>query len=140
MDNKQILDFIMAGHSKFTITSNVTGKHLTFTARRPHGKEGDSSSPVFISVLRGPDNTHDFSYIGTIFPNNKFVKTKNSRSHPVAFQGFAWFFNGLCDEGNVLSRATFQHSGECGRCGRELTDPVSIEVGLGPVCRERMGV
>lgn len=28
-------------------------------------------------------------------------------------------------------------SGICGCCGRDLTDPVSIEQGIGPVCRER---
>jgi hypothetical protein len=27
------------------------------------------------------------------------------------------------------------HSGRCGRCGRELTDPESIKCGLGPHCR-----
>jgi len=28
------------------------------------------------------------------------------------------------------------HSGECSRCGRKLTDPTSIEGGLGPVCAD----
>lgn len=27
------------------------------------------------------------------------------------------------------------HEGMCGKCGRPLTDPVSIEYGLGPICR-----
>ena len=29
-----------------------------------------------------------------------------------------------------------KHSGSCGRCGRELTDPESIKRGLGPTCAE----
>lgn len=33
--------------------------------------------------------------------------------------------------------AEFWHSGRCSKCGRELTDPVSIENGLGPVCGSR---
>jgi len=30
-------------------------------------------------------------------------------------------------------------TGECGCCGRELTDPNSIEMGIGPVCAEKWG-
>lgn len=29
--------------------------------------------------------------------------------------------------------------GSCGNCGRTLTDPVSRELGIGPVCRGRLG-
>ena len=29
------------------------------------------------------------------------------------------------------------HSGACGRCGRELTDPESIKLGIGPTCRNK---
>ena len=31
-------------------------------------------------------------------------------------------------------------TGECGICGRELTDPVSVERGIGPVCASRVGL
>lgn len=30
------------------------------------------------------------------------------------------------------------HTGVCGHCGRPLTDPESIELGLGPVCRGKV--
>jgi hypothetical protein len=30
-------------------------------------------------------------------------------------------------------------SGECSCCGRELTDPRSIERGIGPICAEKFG-
>jgi hypothetical protein len=30
-------------------------------------------------------------------------------------------------------------TGSCGCCGRELTDPESIERGIGPICWERGG-
>lgn len=32
------------------------------------------------------------------------------------------------------------HDGACCRCGRQLTDPASVEAGIGPTCRARMGV
>lgn len=28
----------------------------------------------------------------------------------------------------------------CGRCGRKLKDPVSIQIGYGPVCRSELGI
>lgn len=30
------------------------------------------------------------------------------------------------------------HDGNCGACGRPLTDPLSISLGLGPVCRKEL--
>jgi hypothetical protein len=33
-----------------------------------------------------------------------------------------------------------RHVGKCGRCGRTLTDPDSINRGIGPDCAEMMGI
>lgn len=33
-----------------------------------------------------------------------------------------------------------KESGNCSCCGRELTDPTSIEAGIGPVCRDKFGL
>ena len=33
-----------------------------------------------------------------------------------------------------------QELGECGVCGRELTDEQSRAIGIGPVCREKLGM
>lgn len=33
-----------------------------------------------------------------------------------------------------------QQTGNCGCCGRELTDPVSIAAGIGPVCASKWGI
>jgi hypothetical protein len=30
-------------------------------------------------------------------------------------------------------------TGRCSCCGRELTDPASIEIGIGPICLGKMG-
>jgi hypothetical protein len=31
-------------------------------------------------------------------------------------------------------------TGACGCCGRELTDPKSVEMGIGPICAEKWGL
>ena len=33
-----------------------------------------------------------------------------------------------------------QNTGSCSCCGRELTNSLSIELGIGPVCREKFGL
>jgi hypothetical protein len=33
-----------------------------------------------------------------------------------------------------------KHSGRCCRCAKTLTDPTSIELGIGPDCRKQMGI
>ena len=35
-------------------------------------------------------------------------------------------------------KATGQEFGNCAVCGLELTDPVSIEIGIGPICLKRL--
>ena len=43
-----------------------------------------------------------------------------------------WTFRAA--EGGDLRTVRALHSGCCGRCGRKLTVPESIDTGLGPVC------
>jgi len=38
------------------------------------------------------------------------------------------------------AQAYGQRTGECSCCGRELTNEVSIELGIGPICREKWGL
>lgn len=42
----------------------------------------------------------------------------------------------IADDPQAAAKAFGKQTGHCGRCGRKLTDPVSIEFGIGPVCRE----
>jgi hypothetical protein len=40
----------------------------------------------------------------------------------------------------VAAGFNLQHAGKCGRCGRKLTVPQSIETGIGPECASIMGL
>lgn len=49
-------------------------------------------------------------------------------------------FDAILDATPQASMALYGHSiGQCGRCGRALTDPESIARGIGPVCAARCG-
>lgn len=40
-------------------------------------------------------------------------------------------------KGTLPEQFHVYHTGICGRCGRELTDPESIKAGIGPTCRNK---
>lgn len=158
---ERTVEFILAGNATFTLVSEKTGARFTYKARRADGDKADR--PWFVSVLTGPDNEGDFSYLGCLFPESTvngvipagygrparschtgagFVQTKKSaidRDAPSA-RAFRWFW----DRAN---RAELQglplavyHEGRCGRCGRKLTVPESILTGFGPECAGKLGL
>jgi len=139
------------GHTVFTIVSNRTGTRFTYRVKRANkfneqSRKWEPSNVWFVSVLSGSDNQDDYRFIGTIFDRGvapKFFahsnKSKVSKSAS-SFVAFSWYFNNLI-EGNedAINNVEFFHQGICGRCGRELTVPSSIETGLGSICASKIG-
>ncbi len=46
----------------------------------------------------------------------------------------------LCENPSEYARMTGKATGRCCCCGRELTDPKSIEDGIGPICATKWGL
>lgn len=126
-----IAAFFFGGNATFTIRNPGTGGRFTFRVRQGKGE----NAPTFVSVLTGPDNTADFTYLGCIFADGRFVVTRKSRISPTApsAKAFAWL-HGRIAAGRDLGPVEFFHEGRCARCGRALTVPESIESGFGPEC------
>ncbi len=126
-----IREFVTAGNATFTIQNPETGNRYTFKLRQKTNENG-SKTPLFVSLLNGPDNEGDFCYIGFI-RGDRFVhggrKARAGANSP-SVKAFAWFWNHIGDP----SPAEVFHEGRCGRCGRKLTVPESVERGLGPEC------
>lgn len=139
MNTKQIKRFVTAGNATFTITSARTGRHMTYQCNKPLGEEGNGGAPIFVKVLTGPDNRHDYTYLGMLAPSEEFIRTKKSANMPEHYRAFRWFWEILRAGRDLPDTVIFQHAGRCGRCGRTLTTPESIELGLGPVCAEKEG-
>lgn len=118
--------FALAGNATLTVRSARTGQRFTYkvTAR---------SRLYFVGVLTGADNTRDYRYLGTIFSNGfrLTAKSKINADAPSAI-AFTWLAQNWESE-----RVEIWHEGFCGRCGRKLTVPESIESGIGPVCAEK---
>jgi hypothetical protein len=125
--------FITAGKAFFTIRSEKTGARFTYRVSK-----ADNGNMWFVSVLTGHNNESDYTYIGCINVAGVFVHTKDSKVAPDApsFKAFEWFWQRVENPPDVVS---IFHEGRCGRCGRKLTVPESIESGFGPECNQRLG-
>jgi hypothetical protein len=144
-------EFVLAGGNWVIFTLDVPASfsgankckdHYTFqvTHRQANDTYGES---WFVRLLAGPDNGSDYQYLGMLNAQTGSVKlTRASRmtddSWPVRLvrriMACLW-----SNQGGDIEAAGFRllHAGRCGRCGRQLTTPESLDSGLGPVCRSR---
>lgn len=138
MTRHQVTDpraFVLSGNAIFTVVSKKTGVRYTFKVRRKGGDE----APSFVSVLYGPDNDHDYVFLGTIFPDGAYRHGRRSTisERDPRTRAFAWFWDHVADPA-LLDQAEVWHEGRCGRCGRRLTVPSSIASGIGPECATKI--
>lgn len=141
--------FVLAGDATFTV-DNGMDKHYTFHVWKGEPTVQYPNSAHFIEVLTGPDNTTDYTYIGKVYiskDNNPRIyltgKSKMKISDHV-FKIAVWSLRVIwqVSQGKykVPMQYTIRHSGNCGKCGRPLTTPASLDTGLGPDCAAAMGV
>lgn len=127
--------FMLAGNALFTIESTTTDKHFTFKVEKIKDKfkqmnEGDE---LWIAKkLVGQDNETSYRVVGTIW---KHADGKTGYKPKGNDQVFGLFYHMLDQRSNLLDKINFYHANQCGKCGRTLTTPESISIGLGPVCR-----
>lgn len=139
-----LLQFILASNGRastnFSLLSLKTGKHFTYKVQKAKPNPNWPET-WFVKFLYGPDNSNDYVLCGMI-KQNKFSLPQSVQNRGYSFEtpaiaAFNWMFNHLRD-GKELQNAEIWHSGRCGRCGKKLTVPESIQIGLGPECASRM--
>jgi len=147
-------EFVLAGASTFTV-SNMKGTHYTYHVSKSKPSEKFPNPAYFASVLTGDDNSNQdhYLYIGLV------KVSTNPTTDPVLISTAKSKFRGDTERFKILQwalkviwqsahgkyrlpedRATIQHVGNCGRCGAKLTNPASLDTGLGPECAEKVGV
>lgn len=140
LPNANLSRFALAGNATFTVRSVKTGTRFTYKV----SKCADAESPdlYFVSLLTGEDNENDFQYLGVI-RFGIFSRTKKSRigEDAPSARGFAYVWPFIVKD-RVDPKHSFEvfHEGRCGRCGRKLTVPESIESGFGPECSTLVGI
>lgn len=135
--------FILAGQAIFTVEC-PDGKHYTYRVERV---EANDSWPEawFCGLLTGPDNTSDYSYIGKLDPLTSEVRHTKKSFVPVDAFSFRLVNRVLArlwsGDAAAIEKHGYKvhHEGRCGRCGRALTVPSSVESGFGPECIKKVG-
>jgi hypothetical protein len=133
---QDVLTFALAGHAKLTLSSLKTGARYTFQINQAKDRAtGERQKRWFVSLLSGPDNNSDYQYVGMITEDHQFVLTKASRfaADSLPVRGFNFFWQHAGSD-RMPPQMEIRHSGHCGRCGRTLTVPESIDSGIGPIC------
>lgn len=153
--------FVLAGRAIFTLQGTET--RYTFRVNRKDAQcrsckadlpDGARKCPAcdtiqqypagavyFVALLTGPDNLEDYTYAGILDVRTGTIRiTRASKytddSKPV--RAFNWAMARAWRDQPIVP-AVFYHIGRCGRCGRALTVPSSIETGLGPECAGKVG-
>ena len=146
-DAAQVKKFVLAGDARFTLVSTQTGKRFTYRVRAKIDETLDTigqaeATPAiwFVSLLTGSDNENDYQYLGFIRPNMRYLhgtKSKIGAQAPSA-RAFAYVWELLAGFNRMPAEVEIWHEGMCGRCGRALTVPESIESGFGPECAKHI--
>lgn len=136
LNQQESLDFILGGNSRFTFKSLKTQSHLTFKVIVPKSNSKDTSKIFYVSVLSGTDNDSNYTYIGYIKKENStlnFYPTQKLNAKVTSIEVFKFVFDRLVQK-ITLTNLEIYHEGKCCRCGRTLTTPESIKLGIGPEC------
>lgn len=131
-----LTQFVLAGKATFTAVSKKTGNRFTFRVRQP--KE---NTPHFVSLMNGPDNTSSYQFMGTIFEGKNYRPGRHSKisKNALSSQAFVWLWNHR-NSPDLDDKVEIKHAGKCCRCGRLLTTPLSIDDGIGPICKQITGL
>lgn len=128
--------YMLAGNATVTIRSIPTQMRYTFKIRqaKPTERNNWRTDQYFVNLLIGQDNESDYAYMGMIRKGIFQLTTAskyNETTTPV--KAFRWVFDRL-QNGIMPDKLEIWHEGTCGRCGRKLTVPESVERGIGPEC------
>ena len=135
-------DFFLGGKATFTVQNSETGQHRTYKIRKSNPTPQYPNPAWFIKQMTGTDNESHYSYIGmlntttggiTLTRASKFAEGSD------VVKSARWVMCRVILGLQIPDQMEIRHSGKCGRCGRLLTTPESLDRGIGPECWEKMG-
>jgi hypothetical protein len=138
--SENVIDYILAGKCIITLKSKNTGTRFTYKILAPRDVRPELAEIWFVNVLTGSNNNADYTYMGQIKEENGTLNFWRGKKSPIGSEApsfiawnFVWkFFREKKDHPQL----EIWHEGQCCRCGRRLTDPDSIERGMGSDCAQ----
>lgn len=134
----KVKEFALAGNATMTLLSGNTNRYYTYRIQRHKEKEH-----IYFVKYLGKSNNDDlgsYFYAGVYYSDTGYFHAANdwnkrpADSWPPVMRAIKYFFKVI---DNIPDKLHVYHEGRCGRCGRKLTTPESIERGLGPECYRR---
>ena len=133
---------LLAGNATVTLRGVKTQTRFTYQVQK---KKGSETGPWFVKVLCGADNVSAYTFLGTIFADGAFRHSSRSSigvsalSHVMFKQVWARVlsrFQAGAEKDPIAEIEVF-HMGSCLMCGRALTTPESVSLGIGPDCASK---
>lgn len=143
LDFKVQPEWVMAGKAFFTV-SNGRGDHYTYKVAK---KENEGQLPIwFVSLLSGPDNGSDYTYVGVLNMATGAVRLTGASRFTLTstpYRVVDWSLKRLWTDTPLPEGYSIDGEGRCGRCGRRLTHPDGVadngyRLGYGPECYDKM--
>jgi hypothetical protein len=146
MTIKELITFMFAGESYFTLENTKTGNFEQYRVKR--FKRG-----FFVSTKKHKweEEEYMWSYIGCLWSTNPLLTISYGvglnlhRTRGVvvletdpSILGFKWLLRQIEKKKEFEDHIRVVHHGLCGRCGRRLTDDVSVALGYGPTCYKKI--
>jgi hypothetical protein len=121
----------------FTLVNKATDTHITLRIHTV--KSGDLKGKRIISKMNGRDNTRD--YQGIAFLNKQdtyslWARHRTDKNASTISILLAMIIKGK--ESRFSDRVEIKESRKCLRCNRKLTNPQSVEDGIGPECIQKI--
>jgi hypothetical protein len=140
LGSERIKNYVLGGNGVVTLTSDVSGEHHTYSFQSPHDNSySDKKFDADVIFIRTLVNDGEWVYVG-MYKGGRFKLTAKSNfkvDSPIV-KGVAYIFKMIINPDYADERMHLLHEGICCRCGRPLTNPESIELGIGPVCMDKM--
>ena len=135
--SQEAITFLTGGNATITLVSKVSGNHMTFKITKPWDRKTNKrdfgSNMFFVNQLTGDPNADDYkNYIG-FFKSGNLIAGKKGKPDSKGFKAFDWAWSKL-NSGEIPKQLEILHSGNCCRCGRQITHPDSLARGIGPEC------
>jgi hypothetical protein len=123
--------FLLAGNSKVIFFNSNTGNKLIYKIKQSK----ENVKLYFVKAFI--DN--EFKYMGIIWDGAFSITSKSTfTSESIHYKGFDYVFKKVAAGLTLNPVIQIMHSGKCGRCAKELTDPISIETGFGETCFKKI--
>jgi hypothetical protein len=142
-------DFFFGGKAIFTVENTNTGDHVTYKIKITKPTPKFRFPSTLLSQMTGTDNENHYSYVGKV-NRKEWAERASGKVHPKGSLDLTtgskfvdgsqqvirgrWIIDHIVNGKQIPDHLNIRHAGKCGRCGRTLTTPESLNRGIGPEC------